>query len=107
MSLIHSFNDTDFFFRQAVEFIDAAVYLVVGSGNLGFQLLAGIGILVEIVFPLVLLREREFYLLLQLCCSRTTPIKSDRHMIFSWNSGRNKDILSLGTTSVKCSSFIS
>ena len=43
--LIHSFNDTDFFFRQAVEFIDAAVYLAIGGGNLRFQLLAGFGVL--------------------------------------------------------------
>ncbi len=41
--LIHSFNDTDFFFRQAVEFIDAAVNLAIGGGNLRFQLLAGFG----------------------------------------------------------------
>jgi hypothetical protein len=47
MSLIHSFNDTDFFFRQAVEFIDAAVYLVIGDCNLGGEVAAVFGVLVS------------------------------------------------------------
>ena len=41
------------------------------------------------------------------CLSLTMEIKSDRHMMWSWNSGRKSVLFSLGTTKARCSSHIS
>ena len=48
-----------FLIRQAVERIDARVYLLVGRGDLGGEIIEGGFVLVEIVFPFVLLNEGE------------------------------------------------
>ena len=62
--LICSFYYFDFFFSQAIQLIDAEVYFAVGLGYLFRELLAVVAVLVEVVFPFVLLREREVNLLL-------------------------------------------
>ena len=53
----------DFVVGEAIEVIYSEVYFAVGSGNLVGELVANVGVLAEIVFPLVLLGEGEFYFL--------------------------------------------
>ena len=59
-----SFYHLSLVIREAVEGIDEAIDVAVGFGDLGGDVVEGIFVDREVLVPLVLLGERELYLLL-------------------------------------------